>query len=146
MQLCLTLSLRIDPVTSSSLRCRLNLGGMLLSGCSSWSGSLFRKGQEKIRTSVKLCTALKSLIDAVNPSNYLNKWQLSGCSHVHLSCTNGSLLKTNLKNYQIDWSDEAPVSITHTHARTPVPVQQWNIYHWIQFCRTLSFSAASVSW
>lgn len=45
--LCLTLSLRMDPVTSSSLRCRLNFGGMLSSGCSSRSGSLCRAGEEK---------------------------------------------------------------------------------------------------
>lgn len=43
----LTLSLRMDPVTSSSLRCRLNFGGMLSSGCSSRSGSLCRTGREE---------------------------------------------------------------------------------------------------
>lgn len=57
--LCLTLSLRIDPVTSSSLRCRLNLGGMLSSSCSSRSGSLFRREKEKERTAVRLGTAPK---------------------------------------------------------------------------------------
>lgn len=48
----LTLSLRMDPVTSSSLRCLLNLGGMLLSGCSSWSGSLCRSGGDKTNCSI----------------------------------------------------------------------------------------------
>lgn len=46
LHLSLTLSLRMDPVTSSSLRCRLNFGGMLSSGCSSRSGSLCRSGGE----------------------------------------------------------------------------------------------------
>lgn len=62
LRLCLTRSLRMDPVTSSSLRCRLNLGGMLSSGCSSRSGSLCRTGGEE-DPSVRICGTVGELFE-----------------------------------------------------------------------------------
>lgn len=59
LRLFLTLSLRMDPVTSSSLRCLLNLGGMLLSDCSSRSGSLCRTGGENTKSPVTFCSTVR---------------------------------------------------------------------------------------